>query len=93
MSYDVSVCRCDAGPYLGARKAGTPCCCEVCGFITQEQLDHLARRSVNEGVRLAATLVRDHVLGDFGQRVSDFLIDRADRVIPPGESATQDGAP
>ena len=39
--YALTVCSCEGGPYLGARKAGTPCCCEVCGFITQEQLDAL----------------------------------------------------
>jgi hypothetical protein len=37
--YALIVCSCDDGPYIGARKAGTPCCCEVCGFITQDQLD------------------------------------------------------
>lgn len=35
--YDLTVCRCEGGPYLGARKAGTPCCCERCGFITEDQ--------------------------------------------------------
>lgn len=35
--YELSVCRCDGGPYLGARKSGTPCCCERCGFITENQ--------------------------------------------------------
>jgi len=51
------------------------------------------QRAVNDGVRLAARLVRDHVLGETGERVATFLEARADRVIPPGESATQDGAP
>lgn len=39
--YEVVICSCDCGPYTGARKAGTPCCCEICGFMTQEQYDYI----------------------------------------------------
>jgi len=41
--YDIGLCACDEGPYLGARKAGTPCCCERCGFITLDQWEHIQR--------------------------------------------------
>lgn len=36
--YKIMVCPCPGGAYLGARKEGTPCRCERCGFITAEQL-------------------------------------------------------
>ena len=39
--YSIALCRCADGPYLGARKMGTPCCCERCGFMTQDQWDAL----------------------------------------------------
>ena len=39
--YDVLICTCPEGPYLGARKMGTPCCCERCGFITADQWNHI----------------------------------------------------
>jgi hypothetical protein len=39
----------------------------------------------NEGIRLAAQLVRDHMLNETGERVADFLIGRADRIIPTRE--------
>lgn len=34
--YAVTICSCDY-PYVGARKLGTPDCCEVCGFMTPDQ--------------------------------------------------------
>lgn len=39
--YSIAICACSGGPYLGARKMGTPCCCERCGLMTQEQFDFL----------------------------------------------------
>ena len=39
--YSIRLCDCEV-PYLGARKAGTPCCCEVCGFMTPTQWAALA---------------------------------------------------
>lgn len=39
--YSIAICACDGGPYLGARKAGAPCCCERCGFITPDQFEFL----------------------------------------------------
>ena len=41
-------------------------------------------RGINDGIRLAAQLVRDHMLSDTGERVARFLEGRADRVTPPG---------
>lgn len=41
--YAVEVCRCEEGAYLGARKAGTPCRCERCGFMTADQLAAIVR--------------------------------------------------
>jgi hypothetical protein len=35
--YSIALCGCEGGPYLGARKMGTPCCCERCGFMTWDQ--------------------------------------------------------
>lgn len=35
--YAIDLCSCPEGPHLGARKMGTPCCCERCGFMTVEQ--------------------------------------------------------
>lgn len=40
--FSINLCTCPDGAYLGARKAGTPCCCERCGFMTREQWDALA---------------------------------------------------
>lgn len=40
--YSIVLCHCKEGPYLGARKMGTPCCCERCGFMTREQWEALA---------------------------------------------------
>lgn len=39
--YSLAICDCENGPYLGARKMGSPCTCERCGYITQEQLDFI----------------------------------------------------
>lgn len=39
--YDIGLCQCYGGPRLGARKAGTPCCCERCGFMTPDQWQHI----------------------------------------------------
>ena len=39
--YSIALCRCEDGPYLGARRMGKPCCCEQCGFMTQDQFDFL----------------------------------------------------
>ena len=39
--YSIALCRCKDGPYLGARQMGTPCCCERCRRMTQEQFDYL----------------------------------------------------
>lgn len=39
MGYDIQLCECPEGPYLGARKMGTPCCCERCGFMTSDQFE------------------------------------------------------
>ena len=44
---------------------------------------------VNEGIRLAAQLVRDHMLNDTGGRVADFLIFRANRVKPARIARTE----
>lgn len=41
--YSLNVCTCAGGPYLGARRIGTPCRCERCGFITRDQLDAILR--------------------------------------------------
>jgi len=56
--YAVSICACPEGPYLGARKAGTPCCCERCGFMTQEQYEALVggRRNIAQEVTLTVLL-------------------------------------
>ena len=42
-------------------------------------------RGVNNGIRLAAHLVRDHVLGETGERVADFLLARAARAAAARE--------
>lgn len=39
--YDVALCVCEGGAYLGARQMGQPCCCEQCGRLTRDQWDHL----------------------------------------------------
>lgn len=41
--FAIAICSCTQGPYLGARKMGTPCCCERCGFMIQEQYDAIIR--------------------------------------------------
>lgn len=46
--YSLSACECQGGPVIGARKAQTPDCCQVCGYITPEQMSAIvaaARRS------------------------------------------------
>lgn len=35
--YPIALCSCGEGPYVGARMAGRPCCCERCGFMVPEQ--------------------------------------------------------
>lgn len=40
--YSIALCECDDGPYLGARRMGTPCRCERCGRLTPEQWEFLA---------------------------------------------------
>jgi hypothetical protein len=45
--FRVELCSCDV-PYMGARKAGTPCCCEVCGFMIKEQYDAIVEQHVEE---------------------------------------------
>ena len=57
--YSIGICRCDGGPYLGARKMGTPCRCERCGFITQDQFDFLRNA-------IAARALRE-LAGDLGE--------------------------
>ena len=52
--YDLTICACKDGPYLGARKAGAPCCCERCGRMTREQYDALAAPLWDEGYRHGA---------------------------------------
>ena len=42
--YALVMCHCEEGPYLGARRAGAPCCCERCGMMTQEQYDDIEAR-------------------------------------------------
>lgn len=46
--YSLTACSCAEGPYIGARRAGSPCCCERCGLITLEALEALvaAARSI-----------------------------------------------
>lgn len=43
----VIVCSCEGGAYIGARKAGTVDCCEVCGFITPAQLAAIQRAAAD----------------------------------------------
>lgn len=47
--YTVEICACPDGAYLGARKAGTPCCCERCGYMTRDQYDALLAEAREEG--------------------------------------------
>lgn len=35
--YSIALCSCADGPYLGARRMGSPCCCERCGRVTPDQ--------------------------------------------------------
>lgn len=50
--FSVAVCDCPEGPYIGARKSGTPCCCERCGFMTREQfeflVDHISSAKITQ---------------------------------------------
>lgn len=48
--YDIKLCTCEDGAYVGARQMGKPDCCERCGFMTPDQWDHIA------GALRAATL-------------------------------------
>lgn len=48
--YSLIVCSCEV-PYLGARKTGTPCCCEVCGFIMPDAMRALREEIVLDMVR------------------------------------------
>lgn len=41
--YSIMLCTCPEGPYLGARKAGSPCCCERCGYMTIDQMQAIER--------------------------------------------------
>jgi hypothetical protein len=58
--YLLKVCSCPTGPYLGARRAGTPCCCESCGFITRDQLDALFQIDTNDDNFLTLVVERLH---------------------------------
>jgi hypothetical protein len=42
--YTVYTCHCSV-PYVGARKEGTPACCETCGYMTPEQLASILHTS------------------------------------------------
>lgn len=57
----------------------------------ERQVRETEARAKNDGVRLAAQLVRDHVLSETGQRIADFLIERADRALS-GVSGPTTGA-
>ena len=67
--YSVAICRCEEGPYLGARKMGTPCRCERCGFMTQEQFDFLTESLF----AAAAAAWRDEGRGVMFNRAGDDL--------------------
>lgn len=46
--YAIALCTCPQGPYIGARKSGTPCCCERCGFMTPDQFEFLRSEILKE---------------------------------------------
>lgn len=62
--YDIIVCSCAEGPYLGARKAGTVCTCERCGFITEDQLNHIVDLTIDIATIQAVEDVRDIFCGE-----------------------------
>lgn len=55
--YSIALCECDGGPYLGARRMGTPCVCETCRRITPEQWDFLVSHAKAEALQEAADYV------------------------------------
>lgn len=100
--YAIVLCRCEPCPYIGARKAGTPDRCEVCGFMTPDQYDaikasvarELADRVLSECHEQAhAEVCRTQYMSDRTSAhvaidvVADWL--RSTRIFPPrkGEPA------
>ena len=47
-AYFVAACACPEGPYIGARPALVPDCCERCGRLTQEQLNYIKAMALSE---------------------------------------------
>lgn len=66
--YDLNICRCDGGPYLGARQAGAPCCCERCGFMTEDQ--RVAIIEGNDRMHRALSQAKDRYALALEQRLS-----------------------
>lgn len=97
----VSICRCEGGPYLGARKAGTPCCCERCGFLTENQRAAIVEG--NDRMHRALQQAKDRALLDREQRLAlvaeaacwdrpydtriEAIREYADLSTPPGDTA------
>lgn len=66
--YAVEVCRCEEGAYLGARKAGTPCCCERCGFMTADQLAAIVREHAERALAEVEQAIASSVSPNFALR-------------------------
>lgn len=74
--YSLCLCTCPEGPYLGARKAGSPCCCERCGFMTIDQWKALEAHVREQVKATARTLVRAEVR----EEVAAEIREAADRL-------------
>jgi len=90
--FSIVLCHCEEGPYYGARKMGTPCRCERCGFMVREQWEALTAardrardaevRRVVERVRPPAwTVPADLLGGQVGDWVEVIRLDELRKAL------------
>jgi hypothetical protein len=93
--YSVALCRCHDGPYPGTRRMGTPCRCERCGFITQDQFDFLRAEWEADVLRKFIARIPDSNAADWApdyiNSLTDAMIHARDG-LNPTTTTTRDPA-
>jgi hypothetical protein len=84
--HSINTCTCVPGPHLITRKVGTPDCCGICGFMTQQQFDNIAEAILSSrqfdpdrDVRETRAIVESILRGQRGQAWVDEALARARR--------------
>lgn len=41
--WEITLCECAGGPHFGARRSGSPACCEDCGMLARDHFEAIRR--------------------------------------------------